>query len=473
MLSTATVADTGNVLVDALTWGTKWMASTGPLQIRVGFKLIDGLLPTLAETAAVKAVLAEFERVINVDFDFIGVDHSNAADLTFQIANDVWDTSYGWSLPPGEAREAPYGDINILRNNFLGTGTTFDPGSFDYITFVHEFAHVMGLAHPHDNGGRSGIFPGVTGTDVIGQFGLNQGVFTTMTYNDGIELSHVAPKLSFWLEDEVTGRVVTGSSTPEVADPLLGVSYGLQGGLMALDILTLQALYGANTDYASTDTQYFLPTLNAPVTAYLSIWDTGGIDTISAPGNGNARIDLRAASGQVAEGGGGFLSSIAKIHGGFTIASGVTIENAISGSGDDHLFGNAAANILYAGVGADVLTGFGGKDELWGGDGNDRFVFLSTLDSGPTILSADVIKDFNANADVIDLSEIDANGALAGNQSFRFLGSAASFLEAGELRVGTSAGNTVLYLNTDADMSSETVIVLSGLHTLSAGDFLL
>ena len=37
------------------------------------------------------------------------------------------------------------------------------------------------------------------------------------------------------------------------------------------------------------------------------------------------------------------------IYGGFTIANGVTIENAISGAGDDTLIGNAANNMLSGG----------------------------------------------------------------------------------------------------------------------------
>ena len=46
--------------------------------------------------------------------------------------------------------------------------------------------HGLGLAHPHDNGGGSLIFPGVT--DAFGSYGdynLNQEIYTIMSYNAG------------------------------------------------------------------------------------------------------------------------------------------------------------------------------------------------------------------------------------------------------------------------------------------------
>jgi serralysin len=39
------------------------------------------------------------------------------------------------------------------------------------------------------------------------------------------------------------------------------------------------------------------------------------------------------------------------VFGGFTIAHGVAIENAVSGSGDELLIGNAADNVLNGGAG--------------------------------------------------------------------------------------------------------------------------
>lgn len=57
-----------------------------------------------------------------------------------------------------------------------------------------------------------------------------------------------------------------------------------------------------------------------------------------------------------------------------------------------------------------------GANRLTGGGGNDRFVFNG-------LGARDTIDDFN-RGDLIDLSAIDANGALAGGGVFAFIGAA-------------------------------------------------
>ena len=60
------------------------------------------------------------------------------------------------------------------------------------------------------------------------------------------------------------------------------------------------------------------------------------------------------------------MSAVNGIIGGFTIANGVVIENAIGGNVGDFLTGNAANNILTGGAGADDLDGGVGADTLSG-----------------------------------------------------------------------------------------------------------
>ena len=56
--------------------------------------------------------------------------------------------------------------------------------------FGKEFGHGLGMAHPHDNGGSSEVMQRVTSEfGSYGLYGLNQGVYTTMSYNDGWQLS--------------------------------------------------------------------------------------------------------------------------------------------------------------------------------------------------------------------------------------------------------------------------------------------
>ena len=161
------------------------------------------------------------------------------------------------------------------------------------------------------------------------------------------------------------------------------------------------------------------------------------------------------------------------------LVSGDSIENLIGSSAGDTLTGNAAANLLNGGAGNDTLSGGtgndtliggAGKDSLAGGAGNDVFDFnsLSELGLGAT---RDVISGWNAG-DKIDLTTIDWNASLAGDQAFTYLGSGAFTTVAGQVRY--SGG--VLQFNTDTDTAVEYEIVITGTPPASftaGGDLLL
>ena len=95
-------------------------------------------------------------------------------------------------------------------------------------------------------------------------------------------------------------------------------------------------------------------------------------------------------------------------------------ENLIGSQFDDILTGTNGANTIMGGAGNDKITGGGGSDILVGGEGNDTFIFKAAADSAPTL--PDVITDFQAGMDKIDLSAIDSNTAVSGNQAFGFGG---------------------------------------------------
>lgn len=221
------------------------------------------------------------------------------------------------------------------------------PGGGAYSVILHEMGHALGLAHPHDDGGGSSLFPGVTPGDDkdMGDHNLNQGIWTTMSYVDG------------WHDvDELSAASAT---------------YGLQSTPMALDIAAVQYLYGANMSYRTGNDIYTLPGSNGELTSYSCIWDAGGNDMITAGNTArNVIIDLHPAP-LVGPNAGGYVSLALGVSGGFTIANGVTIENAAGGSGNDILVGNTAANILVGGAGNDTLLGGNGSDSLYGGDGKD------------------------------------------------------------------------------------------------------
>ncbi len=94
-------------------------------------------------------------------------------------------------------------------------------------------------------------------------------------------------------------------------------------------------------------------------------------------------------------------------------------DTLLGGSGNDHLYGQDGNDDLSGGPGNDILTGGSGGDRLFGGSGADTSDFNSVVDSLPGWLSNDRIIDFDSReGDKIDLSTIDANLYLPGNQEF-------------------------------------------------------
>jgi serralysin len=309
------------------------------------------------------------------------------------------------------------------------------PGGYGYITILHEIGHLFGLDHPWDEGGfyvnedhslgaPEPFFPGATATYKTGVNGLNQGVFTTMTYNDG------------W------------SSQPSKS-----ADWGYQMGPGAFDIAAIQKLYGANMSYHTGSDTYTLPGANVSGTGWFTLWDAGGDDTIKVPdGAGGASIDLRAATLTAGDpGAGGYVSWVKGIAGGFTIANGVVIENAVGGAGNDTITGNAAKN---------HLTGGGGQDTLTGGADSDTFEFVKLTDS---VAGAkhDVITDFAPGVDVIDLGEIDIS-PVPGIQHFHHIDGGFTGT-AGDLRFG----NGLLSGDANGDRKADFEIVLTGVTALN------
>ena len=151
----------------------------------------------------------------------------------------------------------------------------------------------------------------------------------------------------------------------------------------------------------------------------------------------------------------------------------LSIENLTGSNFNDSLTGNAGNNVLSGGKGNDTINGGSGNDTLIGGLGvdtlngglgNDTFDYDAVSES-PVGTGRDIITGFSgvgaALGDRIDLTTIDANSLVAGNQAFIFGGS----FTAGHLRyVGG-----VLQGNTDADVAAEFEIQLVGAPALVVG----
>ena len=331
------------------------------------------------EITAIWTALREFEKVADVVYVETQVRaEANFHYVTYSGTPGTAGTPslLGSMNPPQENDE---GLAQFNSGDYRWNATNLQQGGFSFVTLIHEFGHGHGLAHPHDTGGEStrmngvkaiintpaGPVPEPTNTYpnyTRGEYDLNQGVFTMMSYQDGWETSPY-------------GNAKTD------------VGYGYLGGLMAFDIAAIQDKYGVNEEYATGDDVYTLKDINAAGTFYISIWDAGGTDSIVYNGSKDANIDLRQATLKYEVGGGGFVSYATGIYGGFTVANGVTIENAAGGSGNDRLTGNAASNRLEGNAGNDLLYLWfgGGDDTALGGAGNDNIFFGGTLNSADIV----------------------------------------------------------------------------------------
>ncbi|MEH6523383.1 M10 family metallopeptidase C-terminal domain-containing protein [Sulfitobacter sp.] len=171
---------------------------------------------------------------------------------------------------------------------------------------------------------------------------------------------------------------------------------------------------------------------------------------------------------------------------GHDLLVGSAVGNVIDGgAGDDEIYGIGGGDILRGGAdqifgfdgqddligmqGNDTLVGGQGSDELTGGGGSDRFVF--NLASESTFTLRDTIKDFGVGgADVVDLSAIDANTGVSGNQIFNFVGSSA-FANAGDLRFVTNGIDGYILGDVDGNGATDLNILLLGVTSMSASDF--
>ncbi len=529
----------GNAYIDSLIWGCGWkgVTETAPITFYFGSGSVPAYDSSIgaftgdawstAEKAAFTTALANYASVCNLKF---------AQASSASTANIVW-----WQAPekamPGllgmhEVPDGSYSNIYGYFNYQDASWNYLQKGGYGYVSIIHELGHAMGLAHPHDGGDHADatLFPGVSSPYSTGTYGMNQGIWTTMTYNDG------------WA-GHMSGTY----------------AYGWQGTLMALDIAALQKLYGANMTTATGDDVYHLASVNAVGTFWSCIWDAGGTDTITNEGSSIAcTIDLNAAPLTGANAG-GYVSWDTGITGGFTIANGVVIENATGGNGNDTLNGNSANNVLNGGLGADkmtggsgndtyyvdntgdqvneavgggtdlvfssltsyalgsnvenltligtalnglgnslnnvltgndlantlnggagddtlvggggndILIGGAGRDILTGGLGADNFVFQTLTDS-PNSTLRDVITDFSAAAgDRIDLAAIDANTRLAGDQAFSFIGASAFTRVAGQLHF--TGG--ILSGDVNGDGVADFSIQLTGVSSLSSAAYVI
>lgn len=582
-----------NVYLDALIFGGAWGSNTSTIEIEYALRsgedpyeingLTDGNTWSSTETSAVENAMQAWENV--ADIDLVRTTDTDDADIWYWKGEEDDVGALGWHEVPTDSIVEPlYGVFADDGDGWTASG--LQAGGYAYVTLIHEIGHGLGLDHPHPDDEESDAFPGVT--SAFGDYGdddLNQGIFTLMSYNDGWPSEY--PNHSASNEE----------------------NYGFTATPMAFDIAATQEIYGANLSYNTGNNTYSLPDINDVGTYWAAIWDAGGTDEISAEGSSrDFDIDLRDAP-LIGDNAGGYVSYSDGIVGGFTIANGVTIENASGGNGDDKIIGNEADNLLKGGSGADTLTGGNGSDTLVGGKGNDvfsggnssdylfaggagadqisggegvdtlsygnaigrafvdlaidqrgasfltfftegaasgstfsgvenvtggsfadnirgdssgnqlaggrvsdrlygragddtllggtgadalyggigadvmtggedegrrdRYIYFSSSESGVGAGNRDIVTDFVVDEDRIEITRLDANTNISGNNSFNFIGDENLSGTAGELGYRHESAQTIVQADFDGDGAADFEITLSGILTLTVDDFLI
>ena len=288
--------------------------------------------------ATARMALDAWSGVSGINF----VETSSGATITFDD-----DQAGAFAYMQGYGTTATSGHVNVHTSWLASSGSPF--ATYGLQTYIHELGHALGLGH-------AGNY------NITGNY-AEDGTGDNHYLNDSWQMSI----MSYFSQSENTS---TNASIAYVVTPQLA------------DIQAIENLYGAGSVYGG-DTLWGVGASGghldevAGENVAFTLRDDGGTDTFAASDETRDQvIDLRA----------GAFSSVWGRTENMAITEGSVIENAISGSGDDQMQGNAARNHLIAGAGDDVVYGGQMRDILEGGAGDDALYGEHGLD---TLLGGD------------------------------------------------------------------------------------
>lgn len=283
---------------------------------------------TPADQAAIRSALDEYAAVANVTFTQTADTATTVGDLRFAYSYTMNPPAYAYAYYPSGSPLG--GDVWFDAFDFNPSGAAVGRGSYEFMTFVHEIGHALGLKHPFEE-------PDVAPT------GRDNFFYTVMSYT----ASPFSP---------VDNNYASFYPTT----------------LMHDDILALQQIYGRNLSHNAGNSTYAFR--NDGTLYWQTIDDAGGVDSITVVEvAGAALLDctINLNPGQFSSFGGvvafdGGSSSLT-----VCIGPGTDIENAFGGSGQDSMIGNGLANLLAGAGGNDTISGGLGNDSVRGGEGDD------------------------------------------------------------------------------------------------------
>lgn len=255
------------------------------------------LAMTAAQQNAVRAALASWASVANITFTEV----AGGGKLQFGSNDQRADSSSAYAYLPQPDADHVY--------MFLNTGSSssydFTPGGYGPSVLLHETGHLLGLKHPGNYDSTGNPLPG-------------QSLPKDQDSGDYTQMSYTPPSS--------TGRTGYYGTTPAL-----------------YDIQAVQYLYGANMNYRTGNDTYSFSSQST----VQCIWDAGGVNTFDFSAcTGTTVINLNAGS----------FSETSKALHNISIAYGVTVQNAVAGSGGSTIYGNGADNQITGGAGRDTVV---------------------------------------------------------------------------------------------------------------------
>ncbi len=412
-VATATVAATGDHNIDGVLSGVRWASTAVTFSFTNSISDYElGYEDRALHAASYQVMNATQQAVarawIGTGGEYYDVSLLAPSELTG--ANDREATiRMAVSDVPGTAFAYYPNSSYVEGGDAWFNGSDYNSpviGNYAYHTFGHELGHALGLKHGHETGGPANL---AMNTD------RDSMEFSIMTYRSYV--GHDLNALPYYTNE-------TG---------------GFAQSLMMYDIAAIQHMYGAWFGNNSGNTAYTFSTTTGemfvdgvgqgtPVAnrIFRTIWDGGGIDTYNFSNyTTSLSIDLTPGGWSDVDTAGNFQSAkLNNGNGGITqYARGQVfnalqyqgdvrslIENAVGGTGNDIIKGNAANNTLNGGNGNDTINAGSGTDTTTGGAGDDwliedDYINFDSHDGGDGVDTIDYSSvTFNAGAVTINLS---------------------------------------------------------------------
>uniref|UniRef100_UPI00138AC53E M10 family metallopeptidase C-terminal domain-containing protein n=1 Tax=Bradyrhizobium genomosp. I (2014) TaxID=2683269 RepID=UPI00138AC53E len=412
MATAVTVTKTNNADIDGLLSGYKWSGAitysfpdspgdyANPYTGGSSEPTTSGFASVPSQIqGAINYAIGLILSYTNADIQYAG---TNGADIMIAQSPAANPTAYAYY--PGNY--ASGGDI------WFGTQYNFSLaklGNYYFTTALHELGHAVGLKHSQETGGPANVAVPSAHDD---------SEYTVMSYRSYV------------------GASTTTGYTNE--------AYGYPQTYMANDILALQTMYGADYTTQGSNTVYtwdpntgqqFIDgvgqlapgggTGGSANRIYETVWDGGGVDTYDLSNyTTNLSINLNPGASslfslvQRAYLGDGHYAS-GNVYNAYLYNGDARsyIDNAIAGSGNDTIVGNAIANALNGGGGNDTITGGAGNDTINGGSGTDTAVYSGS--------QASYTISYNAAAQTFTLTDLrsgspDGTDTVAAVEYFQF-----------------------------------------------------